>query len=416
MNNSGFDIIIIGAGHAGLCVSYYLSKKGLQHIVFERGKIGETWRFQRWDSFRLNSTNKHNLLPEQKVYFQDPDAFAPVTEFVLALESYAQQLHLPVKEQCNVVEVKKDTEQNLFAVTVSEGQNFKIYQSKKIVIASGVQNNISIPSFAKNISEEVIQFHTSEYKNAKQLPDGNVLVIGSAQSGTQIAEDLVLAKRKVFLSTGNTGRIPRRYRGRDTVDWLIEAGFYDVRTDDVTDPAILKMKPPQVSGVGRRGHTSSLQALAKSGAVILGRAENADAENIFLQPNAAAHVKFADKFSAEIKTTIDDYICKNNLPAPNAEIDINDLPDEDATCATDITKLSLKENNVNSIIWTTGFSGDFNYLKLPVLNPEKIPIHHNGISEVDGLYFIGLPWLRKRKSAIIYGINDDAEFIANQIS
>ena len=149
--------------------------------------------------------------------------------------------------------------------------------------------------------------------------------------------------------------------------------------------------------------------------MILGRAENADLDNVFFQPNAPSHVRYADEFSLEIKKLIDDYIKKNNLFAPFPEVDPDDIPDENASCASHTTKLNLEDNNIKSMIWTTGFRGDFNYIKLPVLTEEKMPKHHNGISEVKGLYFIGLPWLRKRKSSVIPGISDDAEFIANHI-
>jgi putative flavoprotein involved in K+ transport len=415
MNNSIFNVIVVGAGHAGLCISYYLTKHEIRHIVFEQGRIGETWRSQRWDSFKMNSANKLNLLPEQQVHFNDIDAFAFANEFAMSLESYANQLKLSVREHCKVLEVKKDEEQNIFVVTVSEDGEERLYLSRQLVIASGGQNGILIPAFAKNISKRIFQLHTSEYKNPDQLPDGNVLVVGSAQSGTQVAEDLIRANKRVFLSSGKVGRIPRRYRGRDIFDWLFELGFYDVFTDDVVDPALFKIKPPQVSGAGDRGKTSSLQSLARSGVVILGRAGDADFDNIFFHPNAPSHVKYADKFSLEIKKLIDDYIQKNNLFAPLPEVDPDDIPDGNASCASHTTKLNLEDNNINSIIWTTGFSGDFNYIKLPVLTEEKMPKHRNGISEVKGLYFIGLPWLRKRKSALIPGISDDAEFIVNQI-
>lgn len=415
MNNSILDVIVVGAGHAGLCISYYLTKHGIKHIVLEQGRIGETWRSQRWDSFKLNSANKLSLLPEQPTYFNDPDAFSFAHEFALSLENYVKQLRLSVKEYCKVIEVKKDVEQPLFNVTVSEGSEEKTYRCKQIVIASGGQNTVSIPAFAQNIANDVVQLHTSEYKNSGQLADGNVLVVGSAQSGTQIAEDLVKAGKKVFLCTGKVGRIPRRYRGKDIFDWLVEIGFYDTYTDDITDPALLKIKNAQVSGSGERGKTCSLQSLARSGVVILGKAASADANTIFLQPSAPLYVRYADEFSLKIKTLIDDYIEENTIAAPLPEIDLDDSPDENASCASDTTQFNLEENGIKSILWATGFGGDFTYLKLPVLNEEGSPMHRNGVSDVKGLYFIGLPWLRKRKSAIIMGISDDAEFIVNQI-
>lgn len=416
MDKSVTDVIVVGAGHAGLCVSYYLTKNNISHLVFERGKTGETWRSQRWDSFKLNSANKLNLLPEQRVTFDDPDAFSFASEFALSLETYTKQLNLPVKEYCAVLAVEKGAAQTAFHVTVLEEGKERTYLSKQLVIASGGQNKIRIPAFAQHISPRVLQIHTCDYKNPGQLPEGSVLVVGSAQSGTQVADDLVRAGRRVFLSTGKVGRFPRRYRGKDIFDWLFGIGFYDVLTDDITDPSILTMKPPQVSGAGERGRTTSLQSLAGRGVKILGRATHADLETVFFQPDAAAHVKYADDYSLNVKRLIDEYIDEHRVAAPLPELDPDDVPDEHASCASDSTQLNLGENNINSIIWTTGFSGDFSYLKLPVLTDNKIPKHHNGLSDVDGLYFIGLPWLRKRKSAVIPGISDDAEYIVNQIA
>ena len=355
------------------------------------------------------------MLPEQATYFNDPDAFSFANEFALSLENYAKQRKLSVKEQCKVVEVKKQERPTTFTVTVSEGGEERIYRCRQIVIASGGQNTVHIPAFAQNIGDHIVQLHTSEYKNSGQLPEGHVLVVGSAQSGTQIAEDLVRAGKKVFLSTGKVGRIPRRYRGKDIFDWLVELGFYDAYTDDITDPAVFKIKNAQVSGSGERGKTCSLQSLARSGATILGKAQNADADTVFLHPSAPLHVRYADEFSLKVKTLIDDHIEKNSIPAPLPEIDPDDSPDENASCASDTTRLNLKDSGIKSIIWTTGFTGNFTYLKLPVLDEENMPLHRNGISDVDGLYFIGLPWLRKRKSAIILGASDDAEFIVNHI-
>jgi putative flavoprotein involved in K+ transport len=247
------------------------------------------------------------------------------------------------------------------------------------------------------------------------IPDGAVLVVGSAQSGMQIAEDLINRGRKVFISTSQVSRVPRRYRGKDIVDWLVLTGFYDIQTIDITDPRLLAMKQPQVSTVGLRGHTLSLQALARNGAVILGKTEAADAGTFFLQPDAAAHIKFADESSKKIKEMINEYIQKSNLYAPPPEEDPDDDPDETASCASSVTSINLKENNITSVIWTTGFVGDFSYLKLPVFDDSGILKHHNGISDIEGLYFLGFPWLRKRKSGIIMGIREDAELTAEKL-
>ena len=383
MNSSVLDVIVIGAGHAGLSISYHLKKLHLNHIVFDKGRIGETWRTQRWDSFKLNTPNKVNLLPGQENIFPDEEGFCSAPEFVSILKNYVNIFQLPVFENCRVMSVENVPDSKDFSVYVSENGTIKYYRSKQVLIASGTQNIKNIPSFTKNISDEVLQLHTCDYRNSNLLPDGAVLVVGSAQSGIQIAEDLIYEGRKVFISTSHVARVPRRYRGKDIVEWLSLIGFYDMETSDVTDPQILTMKQPQVSNVGMRGHTLS--------------------------------VKFADEFSQKVKNMINDYIQKSQLDAPPPEEDTADEPDIDATCASAVTSINLKENNIASIIWTTGFAGDFSYLKLSVFSNDGTLKHNNGISDIKGLYFLGLPWLRKRKSGTILGIIEDAEFIAEKL-
>ncbi len=415
MENTFYDVIIVGAGHAGLCTSFYLTKGGIKHIVFEQGRIGETWRSQRWDSFKMNSANKLNLLPEQTKYFDDPDSFSFANEFASSLDNYVKQFNLSVVEDSRVVEVKRIESKNIFTVMVLMNKVKSHFECKQLVIASGGQNKLVIPEFSKNIASHILQLHSSEYRNVNQLLDGNILIVGSAQSGIQIAEDLVRENRKVFLSTGMVGRIPRRYRGKDIYDWLFELGFYDVFTEDVMDLSLFKSKNPQVSGWGERGKTCSLQSLSRKGVSILGRVDKADSNTVFIQPNAISHVLFADDFSKNVKVLIDDYIRNYNIEAALPEIDNDDIPDLTASCVEDISMLHLSEHNIKTIIWATGLIGDFNFLQLPVLSKSKIPKHHNGISDVKGLYFIGLPWLRKKKSSLIPGISDDAGFIVQQI-
>jgi putative flavoprotein involved in K+ transport len=224
-----------------------------------------------------------------------------------------------------------------------------------------------------------------------------------------------MAGRQVFLSTSKVGRAPRRYRGRDIVEWLLLTGYFDVKASDLPYQQIRLERQPQISGTGTRGHTLSLQSLAKKGAVILGKIENAGIDNIYLQPNAAENVRFADAVSAKIKNLVNEYIMSSGIIAETTDEDISDLPDEAAACSSPLSSVNLKENNIKSIIWATGFTGDFSYLKLPVFNNSGMLLHSEGISEIEGLYFLGLPWLRKRKSAIICGIRQDAEFIAGKL-
>ena len=415
MNASTLDVIVIGAGHAGLSISYHLKKLHLNHVVFEKDRIGYTWRNERWNSFKLNTPNKINLLPGQGNVFSDPEGFCSASDFISFLEGYSRTFRLPVIENCKVLSVESIPDSKDFSVYVSQNDSERNYRSKQIVVASGAQNIKNIPSFAKNISHEILQLHTSEYRNASLLPDGAVLIVGSAQSGIQIAEDLINMGRKVFISTSQVSRVPRRYRGKDITDWLILTGFFDVRTIDVTDPQMITMKQPQVSTFGIRGHTISLQSLARNGAIILGKTEFADATTVFLQPDSESHIRYADESSKKVKEMINEYIQKSQLNSPQPEEDPADKPDETTASASTITTLNLIENKITSIIWTTGFTGDFSYLKLPVFNGNGIPKHHGGISDIEGLYFLGLPWLRKRKSGIILGIREDSEFLAETI-
>jgi len=412
MKETIYDVIVVGGGYSGLCASYHLKKYGLGHIIFERGKIGESWRSQRWDNFHFNSTNKLNVLPGEKEA-DDPDRFGMVPQFVSSLEQYVSKHQLPLKENSNVISVEKFGE--LFQITVSSNKEIKTYYSRQLLIASGAANEIRIPSVAKNISTDVKQLHTCEYKNAGQLPAGDVLVVGGAQSGIQIAEDLLHAGKKVYLSTSKVGRIPRWYRGRDIFYWIMETKFYDVRAEELEDPKLLDARPPHVSGTGTGKHSLSLQSLAKQGAVILGKLTNADNDHVFFQPNAPEHVRFADEFSQEIKRMIDNYIDENNLPAPPPHDDEADLPDADAACASSITVLDLKESNINTIIWSTGFTADHSYIKLPVFDKDGKLKHKDGIPEIPGLYFLGYPWLRSRKSPILFGIIVDVEFVVEKI-
>jgi putative flavoprotein involved in K+ transport len=412
MKKTIFDVIIVGAGYSGLSASYHLKKYGLSHIIFERGRIGESWRSQRWDSFRFNSTNKLNVLPGDNEA-TDPDVFGKVPEFVSALEKYVSKYQLPVAENSKVISVEKPGE--FFQITVSSNNTLKNYSCKQVLIASGAANEIKISSLAKKISKDIKQLHTCEYKNADQLPAGSVLVVGGAQSGIQITEDLLHAGRKVYLSTSKVARFPRWYRGKDIFYWVMDAKFYDIKLEELEDPKLADARPPHVAGTGSGKDSLSLQSLAKQGAVILGKLDDADESSVFFQPNAAVHVKYADEFSQKIKQMIDDFISENKLQAPPPHFDEADIPDKDASCASSITALNLKENDINSIIWATGFNADYSYIKLPVFDREGKLKHTDGIPSYPGLYFLGYPWLRSRKSPILFGIIVDVEFVVEKI-
>ena len=415
MKNAVLDVIIVGAGPAGLSASYCLKKKGLDHIVLERGKIGESWRTQRWLTFKLNSPNRLNVLSDDRCASNDPEGFCSSAEFVASLVACASACQLPVSENAQVLAVEKPRGSAWFNVVVSHHGHIHTYETLQVIIASGAQNEVKLPPFARQVASDITQLHACDYRHAGQLPPGKVLVTGSAQSGCQIAEDLLDAGRKVYLATSKVARVPRRYRGRDIHDWFLDMKFFDVRTEELPDPSMLLMRAPQLTGVDEGRRTISLQALARKGAIILGRMENAEEHRLFFRPDAAVHVKFADDFSKKVKGMIDEFILKNQLPNPLNEVDEADVPDENASCASSITVLDTLEQEVTSIIWATGFEANLNYLKLPVLDAEGHLKHKDGVSNIPGLYFLGFPWLRTRKSALLCGIKEDAEFISEKV-
>jgi len=413
MSASVLDVVVVGAGQAGLAISQCLKHDGLRHIVLERGKIGESWRTQRWDSFALNSPNKFNVLPGDTYRGIDPDGFDSAKGFVSYLEDYADRYQLPVEEHSRVISVEPRT--SGYQVTTAKNGTTVTYTCRKLVVASGAMNVLKIPSAAQNISPKVRQYHAGEYRAPSQLPDGGVLVVGSAQSGLQVAEELIGAGRRVYLSTSAVGRVPRRYRGKDILEWLLEAGFYDVKTEEVADPKEFEFRQPQVSGVGPRGHTLSLQSLANRGAVVLGKLDSAKGSLIDIQTNAADHVRFSDEVSCRIKALVDQFIARKHLDAPPPESDPADEPDTNATCASPRKSLDLQKEDIRSVIWSTGFASDYSYLKGLAIDSNGRPIHRNGISNAAGLYFLGMPWLRKRKSGIVTGTAEDAVSIAGSV-
>jgi len=215
-----FDVIIAGAGHAGLSMSYMLTTNGIKHIAFERGQIAETWRSQRWDSFALNTPGHMNILPGEDCKDIDAEGFLLRDHMVAKLKKYAEKFQLPVQENAKIISVTKKGEEKYFTVLVEYNGKIIQYISRQVVIASGALNTAKIPSFSSNLPEHIYQMHVLDYRNPSQLPDGNIMVIGSGQSGGQVAEDLATSNRKVYLSTSRVGRLPPRFRGRDILDWL----------------------------------------------------------------------------------------------------------------------------------------------------------------------------------------------------
>ena len=410
------DTVIVGGGQAGLGVSYFLRQNGNSHVVFEQGRIGESWLSQRWDSFQLNTPNVRNVLPGLPYDGLEADGFWRTDKLVDYFQQYVNRFQLPVQTGVKVISVERAEDQEAFIVkTRMDNQPEESISSRSVVVASGIQRIPKFPTIRSKLPDDIIQLHTADYRNPENLPPGAVVVVGGGQSGCQITEDLLSAGRTVYLCSSKVGRVPRRYRGRDLVEWWVDMKFWDVTYDSLEDKSVSRAPQPQISGLGRFGHTLSLQYLASRGTVILGRLLEVESGILILSDNAAAHVHFADEFSQRIKNDIDAYLRRMNITPPPLEDDPADIPDLEAECVSPLRQLNLHEANVSTVIWATGFTGDFSWIHLPVFDDQNMPIHKRGVAAERGLYFVGFPWLNSRRSGIIYGIGEDAQYIANLI-
>lgn len=408
--------VVVGAGHAGLAASYHLSRAGIDHILLEKGSVGETWRSQRWDSFALNTNNRISALPGQPPDGADPEAFALKDELVGRFERYVEVCKLPVRTGIEVTCVEEGPREGTFRIRTASEKSEETIHCRNVIVASGFQNKPVVPMFSQSIRADVLQLHSASYRNSSSLPPGAVLVVGSAQSGVQIAEDLIAAGRHVFLSTSAVARVPRRYRGRDIIDWFIETGFWDVRLRDLEDPKVQFAAQPQVSGVGARGRTVSLQALARRGAILLGRIADVEGCTLRFADSLQVAIRFADERSEFFKRMIDKYIDSRGLSVERFEPDPDDLPDDGLSRRNSACQLDLRHEDIRSVIWCTGFTGSFDWIRLPAFGSDGRPVHERGVSAVAGVYFLGAPWLYKRKSGNLYGMTEDAAYIVRHVS
>ena len=408
--------IVVGGGYAGLAASHYLSLAGQEHVVLERGRIGETWRTQRWDSFSFNTNRRVSAFPGQTYDGPNPEGFDLRDEFISRFEQYVTESGLPVRTGISVTALETGPHDGIFRLSANSDGATEVLETRNVIVAAGFQNERVIPPVSASIPAGVLQMHAADYRNPSSLPPGAVLVVGSGQSGCQIAEDLLESGRRVFLSVSAVARTPRRYRGRDIVDWIIDTGVWDVRLQDLEDPKMQFAAQAQVSGVGPLGRTVSLQHLKRNGAILVGRLAGADESTLHLGDNVAACVQFADERSAFRKRMIDRYIESNGVSAPASEVDPVDIPDDGTAAAHAPAQVDLGAEGISTIVWCTGFTGVFGWIHAPVFEANGRPKHERGVSNVPGIYFLGAPWLYKRKSGLHYGMNEDAEFIVRHIA
>jgi putative flavoprotein involved in K+ transport len=412
----GVDVVVIGGGQGGLGVGYYLAQGGVDFVVLERGRLGETWLSQRWDSFVLNTPNWMNGLPGAAYEGPDPFGFMTHIDLVGSFEEYVERFGLPVRTGVTVTGLGPSDGQGRYLVVGQSDDGEQVrYETDSVVVASGILQSPRVPAPSAKIPDDIGQLHTGSYRSPETLPDGAVLVVGGGQSGAQIVEDLLGAGRTVYFSISNVPRFPRRYRGRDFMDWFLEMGQWDLRADDVEDPAVLRATNPLVSGLGPLGHSVSYQQLARDGAHLMGRFEDVVGDEVITDDRVVEYIRNADTKSQELRDNIDGFIEEHALAAPPPDPDPGDRSLAEDEHVDFLTRLDLKAAGVGSIVWCTGFTADFSWIDLPITETDGMPVHTNGEAPVPGIYFIGFPWLSKRKSGVVLGIDEDARRITELI-
>ena len=409
------EAVIIGAGHAGLAASQRLAAAGVDHVVLERGRIGETWRSQRWDTFALNTPSWANRLPgdTDDDVLSPADAFHSATVFADRLAAYAARWGLPVHERTAVHAVSPCPDG--FEVGIG-GPGGERLGAHSVVVASGIQNVPRLPQIAGELPGWVTQLHSLAYRDPASLPAGAVLVVGGGQTGGQIVEDLLGAGRRVYMAPSNVPRMPRRYRGRDIFEWLTTIGFWDVRPEQLPDPAMVRIRQPLISGVGRLGHTVSLQWLAARGATLVGRIRMVEADALLLDDTVAACIRYGDTWSASIARMIDASVEATGSALPGREDDPADEPHRDPDSARSPERLDLRALGITTVIWATGVCGDFSWLPTHLLDADGGPVHQAGRTSLPGLFVLGFPWLTRRGSGIVNGITPDAQLVADAVA
>jgi putative flavoprotein involved in K+ transport len=398
------EAVIIGAGHAGLSSSYYLSLAGIEHVVLEKGGIGEKWKSSCWDSFYLNTANWAFNLPGFVYAGDEPDVFLSRDETVQYLGSYARSFGAPVRTDTQVVAVTRQSEEYIVETDA------EAYRARAVIVAGGYFTRPKIPVTAAGLSPDIFQVHTSGYKNPDGLPPGAVLVVGSAQSGPQIAEDLLEAGREVYLSTSRTGRTPRRYRGEDGFWWMMQAGIYDQPVEKNPES---RFAPARLLSGTRGGHTINLHQFVHMGMNLLGHFEGGDGHRISFAPNLHWNLAESDRLTDVVTAQLDEYIEQNHLDAPpRSPENTEDYEGDDGFRVPETTELDLRAAGISSIVWGTGFHPDYSYVRLPVFDSSGQPIQYRGVTAEPGLYFMGIHFQHKGKSDLFVGVGEDAAFVA----
>jgi putative flavoprotein involved in K+ transport len=405
MPAENIEAVVVGAGQAGLAMSAHLIRGGVPHLVLERSRIAERWRSERWDGLVANGPAWHDCYPGLEFPGYDADAFVPKEKVADSFVAFAEKINAPVHCGVEVRSVRKNDGRPGFRIETSKG----VIEANYVVAATGAFQKPVFPALLPE-SAGIMQIHSTAYRNPVQLPEGAVLVVGAGSSGAQIAEELMQAGRRVYLSVGPHDRPPRRYRGRDFCWWLGVLGKWEA----AAPPEGREHVTIAVSGA-YGGRTVDFRRFAAGGMTLVGRTERFDGGVMYFSPDLARNIAQGDANYLSVLDEADAFVSRNGL----------DLPQEpeariigpDPECLTNpVRELNLAEAGIGSIVWATGFSTDYGWLQVDAFDSEGKPKHQRGVSSEPGIYFLGLPWLSRRGSSFIWGVWHDARYLADHIA
>jgi putative flavoprotein involved in K+ transport len=404
-----YEVAVIGGGQAGLAMSYCLGRRGIDHIVIEKHRVGHDWRTRRWDSFCLVTPNWQCALPGFPYAGDDPYGFMVKDEIIRYLEDYAARFRPPLVEGVAVTAVR--TAARGFALDTTDGSCSASCTAENVVLAVGGYHEPDVPRIAERLPASLTSLHSADYRNADQLPAGGVLVVGTGQSGCQIAEDLHLAGRRVHLAVGSAPRVARRYRGKDVVEWLDMMGHYRLPVDEHPLGDRVRDKTNHYVTGRAGGHDIDLRQFAREGMQLHGRLIGVRGSVVEFAGDLAANLDAADATSERIKDGIDKYIAAQRIDAPSEP-----RYQPVWTPGAHQPRLDLVAAGMTSVIWCTGFRANWRWVEVPIFDGAGYPRNVRGVTAVDGLYVLGLPWLHTWGSGRLSGVGDDASYLADRIA
>jgi putative flavoprotein involved in K+ transport len=398
--------VVIGAGHCGLAMSKHLSDRGIDHVVLERGEVANSWRTQRWDSLRLLTPNWQSRLPGYAYAGPDPDGYMTMPEVASYLQEYADRIGAPVHSKTTVLRARRRGDG--YDIVTDRGD----WKCRTLVIASGACNVPIVPALAAKLPTALTSLTPFQYRNPGQLPDGGVIVVGASATGVQLAQEIRASGRDVLLCVGEHVRLPRIYRGRDIKWWMDTIGMMDAGYDEVDDLERARRLPSlQLIGTPERS-TIDLNVLQSAGVEIVGRLVGLDGDHLQFSGSLPNYCALADLKMNRLLESIDAWVSAQGLDdqfgAPSRF--------EPTRIGPDIRLgLDLRKSRIGTAIWATGFRPDYSWLDVPVLDRKDRIQHIGGVATSPGMYVMGLPFMRRRKSSFIDGAGEDAADLAEHL-